>query len=102
MSLPVAIAVLQAVERGEISLDTTVTLRAGDRVDGAGATLRQPLGASLSVRWLMGQMIIYSDNTATDMLIDTGGRLAAIAPETLARLDAVLPAAAASLRAAPE
>ena len=29
---------------------------------------------------------------ATDMLIDTGGRLAAIAPETLARLDAVLPA----------
>ncbi|WP_304306562.1 serine hydrolase [Pseudacidovorax intermedius] len=92
VKVPVAIAVLQAVERGEITLDTTVTFRAGDRVDGAGATLRQPLGASLSVRWLMGQMIIYSDNTATDMLIDlvglqaVNGVVQALAPRGIARI----------------
>ncbi|WP_143476431.1 serine hydrolase [Pseudacidovorax sp. RU35E] len=92
VKVPVAIAVLQAVERGDITLDTTVTLRAGDRVDGAGATLRQPLGASLSVRWLMGQMIIYSDNTATDMLIDlvglqaVNGVVQALAPRGIARI----------------
>ncbi|RYF25255.1 MAG: serine hydrolase [Comamonadaceae bacterium] len=73
VKVPVAIAVLRAVERGDFSLETPLTLRAGDYVDGAGITNRQPVGAALTVRWLLEQMIIYSDNTASDMLIGLVG-----------------------------
>lgn len=73
VKVPVAIAVLRAVERGDFALETPLTLRAGDYVDGAGTTNRQPVGAALTVRWLLEQMIIYSDNTASDMLIGLVG-----------------------------
>ena len=73
VKVPIAIAVLRAVERGDFTLETALTLRASDYVDGAGATNRQPVGASLKVRWLLEQMIIYSDNTASDMLIGLVG-----------------------------
>ncbi|RYF25110.1 MAG: serine hydrolase [Comamonadaceae bacterium] len=73
VKVPVAIAVLRAVERGDFSLETALTLRAGDYVDGAGSTSRQPVGTALTVRWLLEQMIIYSDNTASDMLIGLVG-----------------------------
>ncbi len=69
VKVPVALAVLRAVERGDFTLDTTLRLRASDYVDGAGATNARPLGTPLSVRYLLEQMIIYSDNTASDMLI---------------------------------
>lgn len=73
VKVPVAIAVLRGVERGDFTLDTPVTLRAGDYVDGAGPTNAQPVGAALTVRWLLEQMIVYSDNTASDMLIGLAG-----------------------------
>jgi beta-lactamase class A len=73
VKVPVAIAVLRAVEAGQLSLDTPVTLRASDYVDGAGNTNRQAVGTPLPVRLLIDQMIIHSDNTATDMLIDLVG-----------------------------
>ena len=73
VKVPVAITVLRGVERGDFTLDTPVTLRAGDYVDGAGPTNAQPVGAALTVRWLLEQMIVYSDNTASDMLIGLVG-----------------------------
>lgn len=73
VKVPVAMAVLRAVERGDFTLDTTLRLRASDYVDGAGATNARPVGAPLSVRTLIEQMIIYSDNTASDMLIGLVG-----------------------------
>lgn len=73
IKVPVAIAVLRGVERGDYTLDTPLTLRATDYVDGAGPAKNQPVGAALSVRWLLEQMIVYSDNTASDMLIDLVG-----------------------------
>jgi beta-lactamase class A len=73
VKVPVAISVLRAVERGDFTLDTLLTLRAGDFVDGAGATNRQRAGAGLSVRYLLEQMIVHSDNTASDMLIGLVG-----------------------------
>lgn len=69
VKLPVAIAVMRAVERGEVTLDTPVTLRASDYVDGAGPARHQKVGAPLGVRWLLEQMLVWSDNTATDVLI---------------------------------
>ncbi|ADX44141.1 beta-lactamase [Paracidovorax avenae ATCC 19860] len=73
VKVPVAIAVLRGVERGDFTLETPLTLRAADYVDGAGPTNSRPVGTPLTVRYLLEQMIIYSDNTATDMLIGLVG-----------------------------
>ncbi|WP_046114983.1 serine hydrolase [Aquincola tertiaricarbonis] len=73
VKVPVAIAVLRGVERGDFGLDTPLTLRAADLVDGAGPTRLKPLGAPLTVRYLLEQMIVWSDNTASDMLIGLVG-----------------------------
>ncbi len=73
VKVPVAIAVLRGVERGQYTLDTTVTLRASDYVDGAGLTNNHPVGTPLTIRFLLEQMIIHSDNTASDTLIDLVG-----------------------------
>ncbi|MEF7617018.1 serine hydrolase [Aquincola sp. MAHUQ-54] len=73
VKVPVAIAVLRGVERGDYTLETTLTLRAGDYVDGAGATNRHAAGEALTIRYLLEQMIVYSDNTASDMLIGLVG-----------------------------
>lgn len=69
----VAIAVLQRVEAGDLSLETRVRLRETDFVDGAGQTNSWPAGTRLRVSYLLEQMIVYSDNTATDVLIRTVG-----------------------------
>lgn len=73
VKVPVAIAVLRGIARGAYTLDTPVTLRADDYVDGAGSTNHAPVGAALAIRRLLEQMIVYSDNTATDMLIGLVG-----------------------------
>jgi beta-lactamase class A len=73
IKVPVAIAILRGIEAGTYTLDTTLRLRASDYVDGAGATNSHPLATALPIRYLMEQMIIHSDNTASDMLIDLVG-----------------------------
>lgn len=92
VKVPVAIIVLRDVERGLYSLETTVTLRAADIVDGAGTTVLAPVGTPLTVRSLLEQMVIHSDNTATDMLIGLVGLPAvnalvkSLVPEGLQRI----------------
>lgn len=73
VKVPVALAVLRAVERGDFTLETTLRVRASDYVDGAGATNARAVGTPLSVRYLLEQMIVHSDNTASDMLIGLVG-----------------------------
>lgn len=73
IKVPVAIAVLRGVERGDWNLDSRLTLAADDFVDGAGSTNQYGPGERLSVGFLLEQMIIYSDNTATDRLIRLAG-----------------------------
>ena len=90
--VPVAIAVLRGVDRGQFTLDTHVTLRASDYVDGAGGTNHHAVGTGLSIRYLLEQMIIHSDNTATDMLIglvglpDVQAVVAPLAPDGFGRI----------------
>ncbi|TYT26732.1 serine hydrolase [Luteimonas viscosa] len=73
IKVPVAIAVLRAVARGELALDARITLREDDFVDGAGATNSVRAGSRLRVSWLLEQMIVHSDNTASDVLIRSVG-----------------------------
>jgi beta-lactamase class A len=73
VKIPIALTVLRTIERGEHTLDSTLTLRATDYVDGTGETNSHPPGTQLTLRYLIEQMIVYSDNTASDMLIDMVG-----------------------------
>ncbi|WP_189514169.1 serine hydrolase [Kushneria pakistanensis] len=69
VKVPVALALMDDVDAGRLSLDDTMTLERSDYVDGAGETNWHSPGEQLSLRWLLEQMITRSDNTATDMLI---------------------------------
>ncbi|GAB6386787.1 serine hydrolase [Stutzerimonas marianensis] len=73
VKVPVAIAIMRRVDQGTLSLDSTVRLMESDYVDGAGPTNSLAPGKRLSVRYLMDQMLIHSDNTASDMLISLVG-----------------------------
>ncbi len=73
VKVPVAVAVLRSIARGDHALETPVTLRADDLVDGAGATNSHSPGAALTIGYLLEQMLIHSDNTASDMLIGLVG-----------------------------
>ena len=73
IKVPVAIAIMRRIDQGTMSLDTPVRLMEPDYVDGAGPTNSHAPGTELSVRYLMDQMLIHSDNTATDMLISLVG-----------------------------
>jgi len=73
VKIPVAITVMRAIERGQLTLDTHLNLIEADLVDGAGPTKWQPVGTEFSVRHLLDQMLISSDNTASDLLIRAVG-----------------------------
>lgn len=73
VKVPVAIAVLREIDRGGLTLDTRLSLLEDDFVDGAGGTNAFGPGSRLRVSYLLEQMIIHSDNTATDVLIRTVG-----------------------------
>ncbi len=87
VKVPIAIAVLREIEQGWLTLDTQVTLRADDFVDGAGGTNAHRAGDRLAIAWLLEQMIVHSDNTASDVLIRTVGlgQVNAVASELIAR-----------------
>ncbi|MCM2323108.1 MAG: class A beta-lactamase-related serine hydrolase [Oligoflexia bacterium] len=69
VKVPIAIEVLRQIEQGRISFGTRVTLRDEDYLDGAGRTNARKAGARLSVRFLLEEMLVRSDNTASDLLI---------------------------------
>ena len=73
VKVPIAIAVMRKIEQDELTLDSPVELLASDYVDGAGLTNGYAPGKVLSVRFLLDQMLIHSDNTASDMLIRVVG-----------------------------
>lgn len=73
VKVPVAVELLARVEAGEVSLDDRLVLRRHDYVDGAGPTNWAPVGTELTLRTLLEAMLIVSDNTASDMLIQLLG-----------------------------
>lgn len=73
----VALAVLQAVDRGQLQLDRTVTMVPEDRsvfYQPIASRIRGPDGLSITVADLMRHALIESDNAANDRLIrELGG-----------------------------
>ena len=80
VKVPLAVQLLTRVDRGEIRLDSMITVQPGDLHPGSGTLtdlFSQP-GVSLSVRNLMELMLRISDNSATDILLRTAGGAAAV------------------------
>lgn len=65
--------VLEKAKQGEIDINEKLTLLDSDKVGGAGILAGYDSGTELSLRELMELMIIHSDNTATNMIIDRIG-----------------------------
>ena len=73
IKVPLLLRALEQAGAGELDLAERVTLRAGDRVPGAGVL--HELGPGLVLSWqdLLTLMIVVSDNTATNLLIERLG-----------------------------
>lgn len=74
IKVPIMAAVFSAVERAELTLTDPIILKEEDFVGGSGVLQHLTPGTSLSIKDIVMLMIIQSDNTATNILIDQVGR----------------------------
>jgi beta-lactamase class A len=72
--IPIAIAVLQAVDKHELALDDLIAVRA-DSIVSSHVVAEHFIhdGVSLSIMNLLEVMLTTSDNTATDVLLELAG-----------------------------
>jgi beta-lactamase class A len=73
IKLPILIAFFQEVDAGNINLDELLTMTKTSLADGAGNMQYQPIGKKFSAIETATNMIVVSDNTATNMLIERLG-----------------------------
>ena len=73
LKLAIFLRLLQLVDDGRVGLDHQIRLRSWHQVGGAGVMQYFSPGTSLSVGEVATLMIILSDNTATNMIIDLTG-----------------------------
>ena len=75
IKIPIMVLAFQLAEQGKLNLDERVTLTRGDLRDGTGVFQYFDLGSSPTLRDLIQQMIVTSDNTATDLItVRVGGK----------------------------
>ncbi len=74
IKFPVMIAAYDAAETGKLSLDEMIELKKEDQVPGSGIlTAHFSPGAEISLRDAIQLMMVYSDNTATNLVLDELG-----------------------------
>ncbi len=73
--VPIALRLLDRVDRNEISLDQMIELQPGDIHPGSGTISRllDDPGVALSLRNLLELMLLISDNSATDLVLRAAG-----------------------------
>jgi len=69
IKVPVLIAFFQDVDAGKIRLDEVITMETSDVVDNSGEMQYSPIGTKYSALEVATNMIVISDNTATNMII---------------------------------
>ena len=70
VKLPVAVQLMTMVDQGIVHLDSMVTIRESDLHPGSGQIKNRIVpGRSLSILYLLEQMLTVSDNSATDIII---------------------------------
>jgi beta-lactamase class A len=78
IKLPVLVAFFQAVDAGQVRLDEPLVMRKDLVASESGVMQYQPVGTKYSALETVDYMITISDNTATNMLIDRLGGIAAL------------------------
>ncbi|MGQ0733837.1 MAG: serine hydrolase [Acidobacteriota bacterium] len=78
IKIPIMVRAFQLAEQGKLSLDERVTIGRADLRDGTGVFQYADLGLSPTIRDLILQMIITSDNTATDIMTTRVGGVDAL------------------------
>ncbi len=74
IKLAVMITTYDAIEQGKLSLDDMIELKKADQVPGSGIlTAHFSPGAKISLRDAIHLMMVYSDNTATNLVLDKLG-----------------------------
>lgn len=74
IKLAVMITAYDAIENGKLSLDDMIELKKEDQVPGSGVlTAHFSPGTKISLRDAIHLMIVYSDNTATNLVLDKLG-----------------------------
>lgn len=73
IKVPIMASVYSSVERGDLALTDLVVLNKEDYVGGSGVLQHFTPGSSLPLQDIIMLMIIQSDNTATNLLIDLVG-----------------------------
>ena len=73
IKLPVLVLAFQMADRGELSLAERITINAADFRGGSGILRYNDPGLQPTLRDVLLQMVITSDNTATDIAIDKVG-----------------------------
>lgn len=78
IKLPVLVAFFRAVDDGRITVDQAMAIQSSQIVGGSGDMQTQPPGTRYTALEVATQMIINSDNTATNMMIDLLGGAAVL------------------------
>jgi beta-lactamase class A len=74
IKLPVMVEVYQQAAQGKLKLTDKLTLKTCDKVPGSGIlTAHLSEGATFSLRDAVRLMIVFSDNTATNLILDRIG-----------------------------
>jgi beta-lactamase class A len=73
IKLPILVALMRRVDRGDVSLDQTITLIDDQRRLGTGVLRLFASGATFSLRDAAWMMEVVSDNTATDICLEAAG-----------------------------
>jgi reactive intermediate/imine deaminase len=68
IKIPIMVRAFQMAEQGALNLDERITLGRADLRDGSGVFQFADLGLAPTLRDLILQMVITSDNTATDVM----------------------------------
>ena len=76
IKLPILVAYYQALEEGKVNLDETLVMRRDLITGGSGNMQYERPGTKFSTKRTLAKMIIISDNTATNMIIDRLGGIA--------------------------
>ncbi len=78
IKIPVMVQAFQMAERGELKLDERITIRKADIRGGSGIFRYHDDGLQPTFRDVLLQMIVTSDNTATDLAIAKVGGVARV------------------------
>jgi beta-lactamase class A len=78
IKIPVMVLAYQLADQGKLKLDDRVEVRKSDIRSGTGVLKYHDIGLRPTIRDLITEMIITSDNTATDLMIAHVGGVSAV------------------------